>query len=406
MKVVSCGLLAISVVATSACSGERPRQDRVLVETKDSAGTRIVTTDTSEISERLRLATEPDWSISEITLGGDPAPLYDIRDAAIVDSTRIAISQRSTSSVLLGDPRSDDDWVELGRRGEGPAEMLDVRSLAVAGDTIRVLDPRRGRVLSFLSTGDFIRAHELPDGAREDLLLWSPFAGGEAVAELSFVPDAPSDSTVRGTGPLFVRTGQSWDSIGSVPGVESFQVPSLGGEAPAGARTYIAGNSDGLWIGDNASPAVLRLSDSGQVELIVRWPPDTSRDPVEISRAAIEAQIAEFRKMSEPAPGDLALLRSIPPSRRAPQFTGLVAGSDGTVWVGPYEAGLGWMWNPFRDGGQWMVVAPDGVISALVTIPGRFEPLAVSRDLVIGVRRDEFDVEWLEQYRLEPDISP
>jgi len=402
MRLVSCGLLAVALTAMPGCAESESTGTRSPVEIADSAGISVVTTDTGAVVSRFRLAAQPDWSVSEVVIGGSSAPLYDIRDVAVLDSGGVAISHRSTSSVLVGDPSSGNEWIELGGRGEGPAEMLDVRSLEVVGDTVRVLDPRRARVVSFLTSGSFIRANELPPGAREDLLLWTPFANSEAVVQLSFVPDEPSDSTVRGTGPLFARMGESWDSVGSVPGVESFQVPSLGGEAPAGARTYIAGGPDGLWVGDNARAEVVRVSASGEPGLIVRWPNDPSRDPVEVSRAAIEAQIAEFRKMSEPAPGDLALLRSIPPSRRAPQFTGLLAADDGALWVGPYEAGLGWMWNPFRDGGRWMIVSPDGEISALVTLPDRFEPFVVSDDRVIGVRRDEFDVEWLEAYRLVP----
>ena len=404
MKLVGCVLLAAALTATVGCAESESSDTRSTVEIADSAGISVVATDTGAIVNRLRLAAQPDWSISEVVIDGSPAPLYDIRDVAVLESGRVAISHRSTSSVLVGEPRSGTEWIEFGGRGEGPTEMLDVRSVEVVGDTLRVLDPRRARVLSFLPSGSFIRADKLPPGAREDLLLWTPFADSEAVVQLSFVPDEPSDSTVRGTGPLFTRVGEAWDSIGSVPGVESFQVPSLGGEAPAGARTYIAGGPDGLWVGDNARAEVVRVSASGEPDLIVRWPEDLSRDPVEVSRAAVEAQIAEFRKVSEPAPGDLALLRSIPPSRRAPQFTGLLAASDGSLWVGPYEAGLGWMWNPFRDGGRWMIVSPDGEISALVTLPDRFEPFVVSDDRVIGVRRDEFDVEWLEAYRLVPVV--
>lgn len=53
------------------------------------------------------------------------------------------------------------------------------------------------------------------------------------------------------------------------------------------------------------------------------------------------------------------------------------------------------------SGGVWAVLDGSGATVAEVTMPADFEPLGIDSGYVIGIRRDEFDVESVRVYRIE-----
>ena len=54
-----------------------------------------------------------------------------------------------------------------------------------------------------------------------------------------------------------------------------------------------------------------------------------------------------------------------------------------------------------EGGAEWRVLGPDGSLLAEVRTPPSFFPLDIGRDYVLGLAKDELDVEALQLYRLE-----
>jgi hypothetical protein len=89
--------------------------------------------------------------------------------------------------------------------------------------------------------------------------------------------------------------------------------------------------------------------------------------------------------------------QAFPFASTAPVFSRVVFGSDGELWVSPFDPGYG-LPGPAAPLAPttpqtWSVFAPDGAWSADVTLPPRFAPLEFGRDYVAGVAFDADDVE-------------
>jgi hypothetical protein len=53
------------------------------------------------------------------------------------------------------------------------------------------------------------------------------------------------------------------------------------------------------------------------------------------------------------------------------------------------------------DRGRWLVFAPDGTQVTEVEIPADVQPVSITRDALIGIHRDDLDVESVRVYELE-----
>src|SRR5690606_11906385 len=72
----------------------------------------------------------------------------------------------------------------------------------------------------------------------------------------------------------------------------------------------------------------------------------------------------------------------------------------GDVWIEEYRP-------PWEEGdGRWLVFGAGGRLRARVTMPAGFEPTQIGPDFVLGIARDEFDVEQLRLYRLHRSGAP
>jgi hypothetical protein len=75
------------------------------------------------------------------------------------------------------------------------------------------------------------------------------------------------------------------------------------------------------------------------------------------------------------------------------------------VWIREYDprvhaTGVGGLMTA-GPGGNWAVFDLDGRRVTSVAVPEDFEPMSIESDHLIGVRRDEFDVESVRIYRIE-----
>ncbi len=83
----------------------------------------------------------------------------------------------------------------------------------------------------------------------------------------------------------------------------------------------------------------------------------------------------------------------LPPPDRAIGYRFIEVSSQGHLWVrGPLRAAV-----PT----SWTVYDLDGKLLARVTTPARFELHEIGRDYLLGVGRDDLDIEYIQLYRLD-----
>lgn len=60
---------------------------------------------------------------------------------------------------------------------------------------------------------------------------------------------------------------------------------------------------------------------------------------------------------------------------------------------------------PSAPGAEWHVYDPDGRLSGTILLPGRLRPSEITATHILGVERDELDVEYIVKYRYGPAPS-
>ena len=91
---------------------------------------------------------------------------------------------------------------------------------------------------------------------------------------------------------------------------------------------------------------------------------------------------------------------------RVPAFSFFLVDDLGFVWVRPYEARRdafalgGKLYWDSPPGGLWMVFTPGGERLDSIEMPAGLEPYEITSDAVVGIRRDELGVEYVDVHRL------
>lgn len=103
-----------------------------------------------------------------------------------------------------------------------------------------------------------------------------------------------------------------------------------------------------------------------------------------------------------------AIEQGISYEEQFPAFTQLRNGPEQSLWVqrigvpSDMTADERENWNPMLDQGsdEWDVFDSEGRFMGFVTMPDRFTPFSLKGDLLYGVWRDEFEVQYVKVYRI------
>jgi len=95
------------------------------------------------------------------------------------------------------------------------------------------------------------------------------------------------------------------------------------------------------------------------------------------------------------------LFRYMPPPRKhLPAFAAnIVVDAELDLWVCRYPSGHG-------NAGDWDVFGNDGRLLGTVRLPPGVAILSIGMDYIIGLRRDELHVEYVEQFKLYRGHEP
>ncbi len=415
--VLVAGLVAVAALGCRAEGGSAVEQGFV---GRDSAGSLVV-----ENRGAGLWAPGDGWRLSDLPLleigsaGEDSGTaLFRVSDAVRLSDGRIVIANGGTSELLYFSP----DGKLLARgggAGGGPGEFASLMGLGMSiiavtrtlGDTIRADDKAGGKILVFSPTGDFVRSAPLSEGPTGERVHFASGVGwlddGTFLATTTMSygddPDAqpsPEGRLVRPRVALrrFTLDGTLADTIGTFPGNESYRsIQSSLDKTGSGtmqirnapvpfARTFHAvtgGKTVAVGVTDWMEVRV--YGPDGALLRIVRGP----GTPRTVDAAQREAWI-NANGGREPA---------TPFPETMPAFGDLTPDAEGSFWVEAYQA-PGDPPGPSR----WSVYDALGRYLGDVTMPERFQPMEIGADYVLGLWKDDLDVEQVRLYGLRKEV--
>ncbi len=384
----------ILALALAACA---PDAERSTATVSDSAGITIVE------SHAPLWNAEHVWRLSETPLvtigtveGADEYQLYRVRSAVRLADGRIVVANSGTNELRFYDA----DGVYLftrGGEGGGPGEFQSMGDIWTLGDSLFIHDFSQMRITVYSTAGEFgrtFRVREAPDGG-------FPFPEGVLAPHHLLVRRTPRDSELsagfnRDTS-LYLRyslDGEPLDSLGWYPGDESYmgfaEDFTYGTSAPFGLRTYMLAAGDLLYYGSSDVYEIEVRGADGTLQRLIRRPvpnaPVTAEEVEEFHR-----RYEEREERMSPIWRNLYSQMTLPETK--PAYGRLLADVEGNLWVADYT-------QERDDAGTWSVFDPEGRFLGTVETPTGGRVLQIGRDFVLGVWRDEFDVEYVRLYEL------
>lgn len=401
-------------------------QDVAPFEVYDSAGVEIVINRDSAWGGAAR------WALSEhpiLSIGcrdcGDPMQALGlIAGVARMPNGSIAVLDFLAKTVLTFD--SAGQFVRaIGRPGAGPGEFNQPDRMGLLnGGLIAVHDAGSYIQQVFSSEGILVRSvadPHIPDwGGRlfSVPLLWRD-DGSFFIQRYPQSSDLPQ---VRGTASAELRlvdpTGESVTQVGMFPVAHGEAQPSaggyqVGGQTVFGARGSFGTDGQGLWHGYPESYEFRYYDSSGVVRKIVRREWDPVRVPAAVREAyqvsRLERAREEARRLTSAGRERLeAEMEAMSFADFFPAYLRIRVGSDGTIWVREYPAPDEIDFeNSTRHGfagkPNWTVFSPEGHWLGTVALPNGFTIHEIHPDLVLGVWRDDLDVQYVRAYQVIRD---
>jgi hypothetical protein len=394
------------VVVLSACSGDRPTEPVRVVE-RDSAGIHIVESavDTAALRSGWSIATEP-----SLVLGGMDAEeseqLYNVAGGVRLDDGRFVIVNAGTADVRVFTAQGELQSV-FGREGDGPGEYRNP-SLAGrgAGDSLVVFDAGLRRVTLITADSGAGRSYDvgsegggfpLPLGTFDDGSV--AVGGGMAFSSSVGFPSGFIRPTSRHV--IIGPDGEIITDFGDLPAAEMFAEvngSSFRARAIAFGKVTIAEPSgDRLWIGTGERWQLEAFRRDGSLERIVRLDRALAAVTSAVRDRWIEERLEDLTDANE-IREQRAQLAELPVPETVAPYQTIAADRLGNLWIG--ETVL-----PGEEARTWTILDPDGRAIGRVTMPERTFPVEIGADYMLGITRDEFDVESLTLWPLQRGAS-
>jgi hypothetical protein len=176
-----------------------------------------------------------------------------------------------------------------------------------------------------------------------------------------------------------------------------------GGPSPLSPRARYVLHNGTIYLAETFEPVIRAFSPAGDSAPPIRWDPGPSPDPEVAFRAAIEAAVAI-------APPDRvaerrSYLEGFPPPERVSVFWDLLVDDLGFFWIRPHDPSKNFFGAGAPGvegaGGEWLIVSPEGAVVGSVAVPADLALMQVTQDAVVGIARDDLDVEYVRVYPLE-----
>ena len=380
-----------------ACAGQDA--GRPLVVQRDSAGIEIIEALRPLWGDSSPWSIVPDPLVDLTLTGTDPShEFYRVRGVKQWPDGSLVLANRASQEIRLYSPEGE-FLGGMGGPGQGPGEFRNLQRVEVVADTVFALD-YDGRVTVVGPDMELIRTLDLSHTVSDIHSL----GDGTLLAE-SFVVDGldeianqlirPPTALVR-----FDLEGVWIDSIGVRPGSESysFAYEDNSGDGPAlfGKASQVATLGPQVFYGSSDLMQVEELDMSGNVVRILRIPG--------YGLDLTDAQVAAEREahLDIDLPPGMALppwirrtVEALPAPATRPAHAQMLVDPSGAVWLELYRG------RSEQDRPQeWLVLDADGTWLGTVEVPDRFSVTDITMETVLGVWRDELDVEHPQVLRL------
>lgn len=391
--------VAVAAVALlSAACGDPGGTDSSPFERTDSAGVTVVRNGAPEwdVSAKWTVSAEPSLDIGRAE--GDPAyELYGVTAALRLDDGRIAVANGRVGEIRFFDAAGR-HVATIGAEGEGPGEFRSIDGVWRLGpDSLLAWDRQLARWTVFAADGSLGRVIRpqpggmnpgslppLEDGSLIVTDLWLDIAIGE--------PRTMYEHVLR-----YGADGVLLDTVGRFPSFTGIATERGAIFRPIfGPRTMYSAGGDGFWIGYGTGYEVLGFDERGELRTRITWEgPDrtaTGAD-AEADRQGRAAVIPD-----EDARRDYAAqLAELPVEERFPAYEILFHDREGCTWLMAYRkpgpvAAATRAWTVIDAAGRWL---------GDLDLPASLLPLDIGMDYILGVERDELDVEHVRLYALD-----
>lgn len=370
---------------------------------RDSAGIAIVENSAAawDEGERWSIPAEPVLHVGAIE--GPPEYQLDrVVDAVRLSTGGIAVANGGSQEIRIFTADGEFDRA-IGRAGGGPGEFRRLGWVhALADDSLLAYDAGQRRVTVFSPGGHVVRSITLsPDtaGAPQPRGIGRLPDGGLLVQATIGWPGPPQTGLMRS--PLRISRisddGVPLNAVAELAGEElmtrvdqenrSFSVMRL----PIFRSSQVAVAGAHVYVADTDRYEIRRHDPDGSLTRIIRRPiapePVTAADVETLVRARVEmAETPEQRRTAE------RVAETIDMPETKPAFSMLLADAEGNVWVQEFVWPLG--------GRLWSVLSPEGRWLGEVEMPERLRPTHIGRDFVVGVWRDDLDVQHVRVHAI------
>ena len=372
----------------------------------DPAGTPApgVTTTIDTVGSAVRVTnggSPPEWRLTRVaSIGpqslsgaGSPDEFGRIYDVALGPDDAVFVADGMNSEVRVFGV----DGVHrrtFGRDGEGPGEFARLYSVAWLGDRLLALDSQQGRISEFSAEGEYLGQRRIQGGLSGGsgwVRFW-PVGADEAYhVTLSSVP------------------GRSWEFVGvdsrgetgdTLLQLEGPNSPSINCERGGSIHFFGIPFATKL-VQRPGSGGVMYSAMTGDYRIAVTR---ANGDTVRVIERSLPAEPISDEEWSEGNSDYLALRDSLPlivcdplrPPRpdAKPFIEAIDIAYDGTLWV-----------EVIREAGnRWEVFDAQGRLMGSMPAPTErraFTPPAIGADHVLTVRRGDFDLDYVDVWRIE-----
>ncbi len=296
----------------------------------------------------------------------------------------------------------------IGGEGEGPGEFVRLSWLGrTDGDTLVTFDSRLRRASWFTDGGQLVQtlridpwAEEPANATRFGVMTAEPLgvAPGRLLIRAEYARRG-AKGEYRDTFSLALSDQSgSLEPLGRYPGAELYYGRSGGAFATLaptfGRDTYVAESGSRIVVGSSDR---FELDVYDEAFLQMKVVAEVTLDPV--TDTEVESWRQGWRESAADTDGEFGeaarmAIENAPARRTPPAFRQLAVDSEHSIWVA----------RPHRlpdASSSWIVLAADGTPEASVEVPPDVEILEVGETYVVGLRRNDADVEQIVLYELQ-----